>query len=83
MKPIDYEADLGPQPPGLEETPGLCNYQWAIGGPRGLVIFYCTNPEPCDGRPHKVEFISRDDELMVRLVWSNASDIKQRLAASG
>jgi hypothetical protein len=78
MKPPDLDSttDLG-VPPGLRSDASLCNYQWAIEGPRGAVVFYCMNEKPCDGFPHMVKL---GDEVRdcISLTWWNAGDRLRR-----
>ena len=73
---LDSCVDLGRVPLGLEHTSGRCNYQWAIEGPRGAVIFYCTNEGECSGDPHKLAF--NDEVMNVELKWRNAEDAERR-----
>lgn len=76
---IDSTRDLGPMPIGLKKTEGRCNYQWAIEGPNGHVIFYCTNKADCSGETHCVAF--KDDEMSVALRWWSKADVAARKAA--
>lgn len=66
---IDSTTDLGRVPLGLTRTAGRCNYQWAVEGPLGAVIFYCTNIEnECYGSPHRVKFDSETDHVTLEFV---------------
>lgn len=77
---IDETVEFGAVPRGLTRTVGLCNYQWAITGPLGAVIFYCTNAEPCDGDPHEASFGGKQTRATVR--WMSAEDVRLRSAVS-
>ena len=78
-KAVDSTVDLGVKPTGLTRAHGCCNYQWAVEGPLGAVVFYCTNAELlCIGNPHRVEIKSVKDRVL--LEWINEDDKSRRLA---
>lgn len=72
MPDIDASKDLGTAPLGLTKRANRCSYQWAVEGPLGAVIFYCTQDVACSGDPHRVAFKDKRQSVTIEFRCGDA-----------